>query len=105
MIYVGKNIANCSKNPQFIPFTCASAQMLPITAFFPTYVAETMACAMASSMAQGVQEIILNNHGVVKARPTQRKGTIKDQDYRDVGYRNMISKHLSMRWTLGHQEL
>ena len=64
-----------------------------------------MACAVASNLAQPGDEIILNNQGVVKATPTPRKGTVKDQDYRDPGFANVTSKGLTVRWTPGHREL
>ena len=37
-------------------------------------------------------EIILDNQGVVKATPIKRKGVVKDQDYRDIGYHNASLK-------------
>ena len=41
----------------------------------------------------------------LKATPTPRKGTVKDQDYRDPGFANVTSKGLTVRWTPGHREL
>ena len=64
-----------------------------------------MACAVASKLAQPGDEIILDNQGVVKATPTPRKGTVKDQDYRDPGFANVTSKAPTVCWTPGHREL
>ena len=54
----------------------------------PVYRAETIACALASELAQEGDEVILDNQGVVKATPTKQRGVVKDQDYRDIGYHN-----------------
>ena len=59
----------------------------------------------ASELVSPGDEIILNNQGVVKATPIQRKGVVKDQDYRDIGYHNASSKRLTIRWTPGHRTL
>ena len=64
-----------------------------------------MACAVASDFAQPGDEIVLDNHGVVKATPVPRKGVVKHQDYRDPGYRNVTTKNLTVRWTPGHHDL
>ena len=66
------------------------------------YRAETIACALASELASPGDEIILDNQGVVKATPVKRKGVVKDQDYRDIGYHNASSIRLTIRWTPGH---
>ena len=69
------------------------------------YRAETIACALASELAGEGDEIILDNQGVVKATPMKRKGVVKDQDYRDIGYHNTTTKRLTIRWTPGHRTL
>ena len=66
---------------------------------------EAIACGIASGMAREGGEIVLDYQVVVKATPIQSKGTVKDEDYRDVGNHNVMSKHLAVRWTPGHQEL
>ena len=50
-------------------------------------------------------KIILDNQGVVKATPAPWKGTVKDQEYEDIGYNSATMKHLTVRWTHGHREL
>ena len=57
-----------------------------------------MACAVASDLARPGDEIVLDNQGVVKATPVPRRGVVKDQDYRDSGYRN-VTTNLTVRWT------
>ena len=69
------------------------------------YRAETIACALASELASPGDDIILDNQSVVKATPIKRKGVVKDQDYRDIGYLNTSSKRLTIRWTPGHRTL
>ena len=69
------------------------------------YQAETIACALASELAKPGDDIILDNQSVVKATPTKRKGVVKDQDYRDIGYLNSATKRLTIRWTPGHRNL
>ena len=69
------------------------------------YRAETIACALASELAQEGDEVILDNQGVVKATPTKRRGVVKDQDYRDIGYHNALTKRLTIRWIPGHWKL
>ena len=69
------------------------------------YRAETIACALASELAKPGDDIILDNQSVVKATPIKRKGVVKDQDYRDIGYLNSTSKRLTIRWTPGHRNL
>ena len=69
------------------------------------YRAETIACAPASELASPGDDIILDNQSVVKATPIKRKGVVKDQDYRDIGYHNTSSKRLTIRWTPGHRTL
>ena len=69
------------------------------------YRAETIACALSSELASPGDDIILDNQGVVKANPIKRKGVVKDQDYRDIGYHNVSSKRLTIRWTPGHRIL
>ena len=69
------------------------------------YRAETSACALACELATKGDEIILNNQGVVKAIPIKRKGVVKEQDYRDIGYHNPSTKRLTIRWTPGHRTL
>ena len=65
------------------------------------YRAETMASALASELASKGDVVILDNQGVVKATPIKRKGVVKDQDYRDIGYHNASTKQLTIRWTPG----
>ena len=67
--------------------------------------AETTACALASQLASRGVDIILDNQSVVKATRIKRKGVVKDQDYRDIGYHNTSSKRLTIRWTPGHRTL
>ena len=69
------------------------------------YRAETIACALASELAKPGDDIILDNQSVVKATPIKRKGVVKDQDYRDIGYLNSTTKRLAIRWTPGHRKL
>ena len=69
------------------------------------YRAETIACALAFELAKPGDDIILDNQSVVKATPIKRKGVVKDQDYRDIGYLNSSSKRLTIRWTPGHRTL
>ena len=69
------------------------------------YRAETIAYALASELAREGDEVILDNQGVVKATPTKRRGAVKDQDYRDIGYHNALTKCLTLRWTPGHRKL
>ena len=69
------------------------------------YRAETIACALASELAKPGDDIILDNQSVVKATPIKRKGVVKDQDYRDIGYYNTSTKRLTIRWTPGHRTL
>ena len=52
------------------------------------YHAGTITGALAPELAQEGNEVILDNQGVVKATPTKRRGVVKDQDYRDIGYHN-----------------
>ena len=66
---------------------------------------KTIACALASEPASLGDDIILDNQSVVKATPIKRKGVVKDQDYRDIGYPNTSSKRLTIRWTPGHRTL
>ena len=42
---------------------------------------------------------------MVKATPTKRRGVVKDQDYRDIGYHNASTKRLTIRWTPRHRKL
>ena len=65
------------------------------------YCAETIACALASELASEGDEVILDNQGEVKATPSKRKGVVKDQDYRDIGYHNTSTKQLTIRWAPG----
>ena len=65
------------------------------------YRAETIACAPASELARVGNEVILVRQGVVKATVTKRWGVVKDQDYRDIGYRNAPAKRLTVHWTPG----
>ena len=60
------------------------------------YRAQTIGCAVASELASEGDEIILDNQGVVKATPVKRKGVVKDQDYRDIGYHNASTKRLTI---------
>ena len=60
---------------------------------------------MASELASPADDIILDNQSVVKATPIKRKGVVKDQDYRDIGYFNTSSKRLTILWTPGHRTL
>ena len=69
------------------------------------YWAETIACELVSELASEGDEIMRDNQGVVKATPIKRKGVVKDQEYRDIGYHNASSKRLTMRWTPGHRTL
>ena len=69
------------------------------------YRAETIACALASELAREGDEVIIDNQGVVKATPMKRRGVVKDQDYRDIGYHNALTKSLTIRWTPGHKKL
>ena len=69
------------------------------------YRAETIACAVASDLAQPRDDIVLDNQGVVKVTPVPRRGIVKDQDYRDPGYCNVTTKNLTVRWTLRHCNL
>ena len=69
------------------------------------YRAETIACALAFELASPGDDIILDNQSVAKATPIKRKGVVKEQDYRDIGYHNTSSKRLTMRWTPGHHTL
>ena len=69
------------------------------------YRAETIACTLASELASEGDEIVLDNQGVVKATFVKRKGVVKDQDYRDIGYHNASTKRLTIRWTPGHRTL
>ena len=69
------------------------------------YRAETIACALASELAREGDEIILDNQGMAKATPLKRKGVVKDQDFRDIGYHNASTKRLTIRWTPGHRTL
>ena len=69
------------------------------------YWAETIACALASELASEGDEIILDDQGVRESHPYKRKGVVKDQDYRDIGYHNASTKGLIIRWTLGHRTL
>ena len=69
------------------------------------YRAETIACALASELAKPGDDIILDNQSVVKATPIKRKGVVKDQDYRDIGYLNSTTKRLTIRWTPRHRNL
>ena len=69
------------------------------------YRAETIACALASELAKLWDDIILDNRTVVKATPIKRKGVVKDEDYRGIGYLNSSSKRLTIRWTPGHRHL
>ena len=69
------------------------------------YRAETIACALASELASEGDEIVLDNQGVVKATPIKRKGVVKDQAYRDIGYHNASTKRLTIQWTPGHRTL
>ena len=66
------------------------------------YPTETIACALASELASEGDEIVLHNQGVVKGTTIKRKGVVKNQDYRDMGYHNASTKQLTIRWTLGH---
>ena len=69
------------------------------------YRAETIACALASELARRGDDIILDDQSVLKATPIKRKGVVKDQDYRDIGYHNTSLKRLTIRWTPGHRTL
>ena len=69
------------------------------------YRAETIACVLASQLARAGYNIILDNQSVVKATAIKRKGVVKDQDYRDIGYHNASSKRQTIRWTPGHRAL
>ena len=69
------------------------------------YKAETMACALASHLAQPGDEIILDNQGVVKATPTPRKGVFKHQDCCDPSDHRVTTKKLTVRWTPRHRDL
>ena len=69
------------------------------------YRAETMACTLASDMSKEGDEIILDNQRVVKATLTKWKGVVKDQDYQGIGYHQVVSKQLTLRWTPGHGDL
>ena len=69
------------------------------------YRAETILCALASELASPGYDIILDNQSVVKATPIKRKGVVKDQDYRDIGYLNTSSKRLPIQWAPGHRTL
>ena len=69
------------------------------------YRAETIARALASELASEGDEIVLDNQGVVKATLIQRKGVVKDQDYRNVGYHNASTKRVTIRWNPGHRTL
>ena len=60
---------------------------------------------MASELGSEGDEVILDNQGVVKATPMKRKGVVKDQDYRDIGYHNASTKRLTIQWTPGHRTL
>ena len=65
-----------------------------------------MACAVASYLAaQPGDKIIPDNQGVVKAAPVPWKGVVKEQAYCKPGYKNITSKHLTVRWTPRHREL
>ena len=57
--------------------------------------AESMACAVALDLAQPGDEIVLDNHGVVKATPVPRRGVVKDEDYRDESHHNVTTKNLT----------
>ena len=59
----------------------------------------------ASQLAGKGDEVILDNQGVVKATPMKRKGVVKDQHYRDIGYHNASTKQLTVGWTPGHRTL
>ena len=48
---------------------------------------------------------MLDNQGAVKATPVPRRGVVKDQYYRDQGYRNVTTQNLAVRSTLGHRDL
>ena len=50
-------------------------------------------------------EIILENQEAVKATPKKRKGVDKDQDYCDIGYQSLTTKHVAVRWNPGHRDL
>ena len=67
--------------------------------------AETIACALAFELANEGDEIVLDYQGVIKATPIKRKGVVKDQDYRDIGYQNASTKRLTIQWTPGHRTL
>ena len=48
----------------------------------------------------------------MEGNPLESKGggkgvtcVVKDQDYRDPGYRNVTTKKLTVRWTPGHRDL
>ena len=69
------------------------------------YHAETIAFALASELAIGGEEVILDNQGVVNATPIKRKGFVKDQAHRDIGYHNASTKQLTIRSTPGHRTL
>ena len=69
------------------------------------YRAETIAYALASELASEGEEIVLDNQRVVYATPIKRKGVVKDEDYRDIGYHNASTKRLTIRWTPGHRTL
>ena len=60
---------------------------------------------MAKGLAQPGHKIFPRNKGVVKATPTPRKHTVKDQDYRNSTNNNVTAKHLTMCWTLGCHKL
>ena len=56
------------------------------------YRAETIACALASELNKEGDDVILDSQGVVKATRTKRKGVVKEQDNRDIGYHNTSTK-------------
>ena len=57
--------------------------------------------------ARAGNEIILDNQGVVKATPPKRKGVVKDQDYRDIGYHSVTTQTVdgAVDPDTGHREL
>ena len=67
------------------------------------YCAETIARALASELASEGDEVILDNQGIVKAIPIKRRGVVKDQDYRDIGYHNASTEQFTIRWTPRHR--
>ena len=69
------------------------------------YGAETMACAVASNLAQPGDEIIVDKQGVVKATPIPDRGVVKDPDYLIQCYHTVTTKNLIVRWTPGHRDL